>query len=104
MAKVLSARVVHDVVERAMHLHGALGVSDEMPFGDLWAQAAAYGIWDGPTEVHISTAARLVLRDHQPAPGDYPTQWLPARLEAARERYAGALAEQAADSALAVTG
>ena len=104
VAKVLSARVVHDVVERAMHLHGALGVSDEMPFGHLWAQAAAYGIWDGPTEVHISTAARLVLRDHQPAPGNYPTQWLPARLEAARERYAGALAEQAADSALAVTG
>jgi acyl-CoA dehydrogenase len=104
VAKVLSARVVHDVVERAMHLHGALGVSDEMPFGQLWAQAAAYGIWDGPTEVHISTAARLVLRDHQPAPGNYPTQWLPARLGAARERYAGALAEQAADSALAVTG
>ncbi len=103
VAKVLSARVVHDVVERAMHLHGALGVSDEMPFGPLWAQAAAYGIWDGPTEVHISTAARLVLRDHRPAPGNYPTQWLPARLEAARERYAGALAEQA-DSALAVTG
>jgi acyl-CoA dehydrogenase len=104
VAKVLSARVVHDVVERAMHLHGALGVSDEMPFGQLWAQAAAYGIWDGPTEVHISTAARLVLRDHEPAPGNYPTQWLPARLEAARERYAGALAEQAADSALVVTG
>jgi acyl-CoA dehydrogenase len=103
VAKVLSARVVHDVVERAMHLHGALGVSDEMPFGQLWAQAAAYGIWDGPTEVHISTAARLVLRDHRPAPGNYPTQWLPARLEAARERYAGALAEQAADSALAIT-
>jgi acyl-CoA dehydrogenase len=103
VTKVLSARVVHDVVERAMHLHGALGVSDEMPFGELWAKAAAYGIWDGPTEVHTTTAARLVLRDHQPAPGDYPTQWLPARVEAARERYADALAEQATDSELAVT-
>jgi len=102
VAKVLSARVVHDVVERAMHLHGALGVSDEMPFGGLWAQAAAYGIWDGPTEVHMTAAARLVLRDHQPAPSEYPTQWLPARLEAARERYAEALAEQAAGSELAV--
>jgi acyl-CoA dehydrogenase len=101
VAKVLSARVVHDVVERAMHLHGALGVSDEMPFGGLWAQAAAYGIWDGPTEVHTTTAARLALREHRPAPGDYPTQWLPARLDAARGRYAEALAEQAAGSELA---
>jgi acyl-CoA dehydrogenase len=101
VAKVLSARVVHDVVERAMHLHGALGVSNEMPFGELWATAAAYGIWDGPTEVHTTSAARLVLRDHEPATGDYPTQWLPGRLEAARERYAEALAGQAADSELA---
>jgi|tagenome__1003787_1003787.scaffolds.fasta_scaffold20987311_1 acyl-CoA dehydrogenase len=103
VAKVLSARVVHDVVERAMHLHGALGVSDEMPFGELWATAAAYGIWDGPTEVHTTTAARLVLRDHEPAPGNYPTQWLPARVEAARARYADALAEQAAERELALT-
>lgn len=90
-AKVLSARVHHDVVERAMHLHGALGVSDEMPFGGMWQQAPAYGIWDGPTEVHTTTTARLILRDHRPAPGDLPTQWLPGRLEAARAKYARAL-------------
>jgi acyl-CoA dehydrogenase len=101
VAKVLSAQIVQDVVARAMHLHGALGVSNEMPFGGLWAIAAAYGIWDGPTEVHTVSAARLILRDHQPAPGEYPTAWLPARLEAARERYADALAEQAAESELA---
>jgi acyl-CoA dehydrogenase len=95
VAKVLSARVVHDVVERAMHLHGALGVSNEMPFAGLWASAPGYGIWDGPTEVHVSSAARLVLREHQPAPGEYPTRWLPARAEAARARYAEALAAQA---------
>ncbi len=104
VAKVLSGRVVHDVVERAMHLHGALGVSNEMPFGDLWARAAAYGIWDGPTEVHTTTAARLVLRGHQAAPGDQPTQWIPARLEAARERYADALAEQASEAGRALVG
>ncbi|MFC9837442.1 acyl-CoA dehydrogenase family protein [Rhodococcus sp. NPDC127530] len=101
VAKVLSARVVRDVVERAMHLHGALGVSNEMPFGELWALAAAYGIWDGPTEVHTITAARLILQDHEPAPGDYPTEWLPARVEAARAKHATALAAQAATEAKA---
>jgi acyl-CoA dehydrogenase len=98
VAKVLSGRVVHDVIERAMHLHGAIGVSNEMPFGEMWALAPAYGIWDGATEVHTTTAARLILREHQPAPGDYPTQWLPARLEAARTKHADALTQQAAES------
>lgn len=96
VAKVLSARVVRDVVERAMHLHGALGVSNEMPFGELWSLAAAYGIWDGPTEVHTTNAARLILRDHKATEGDYPTEWLPARVEAARVKHADALAAQAA--------
>lgn len=96
VTKVLSARVVRDVVERAVHLHGALGVSNEMPLGELWALVPAYGIWDGPTEVHTTTAARLILCEHEPAPGDYPTQWVPARLEAARAKYAEALAASGA--------
>lgn len=101
VAKVLSARVVRDVVERSMHLHGALGVSNEMPFGELWALSAAYGIWDGPTEVHTVRAGKLILRSHEPAPGDYPTEWLPARVEAARAKHAAALEAQARAEALA---
>jgi acyl-CoA dehydrogenase len=96
VAKVLSAQVAHDVTRRAMHLHGALGLSNEMPFGPMWSLAAGYAIWDGPTESHISSAARLILRDHEPAPDDLPTQWLPRRMEAARAKFADALAEQAA--------
>ncbi|MEU1370880.1 acyl-CoA dehydrogenase family protein [Streptomyces sp. NPDC005803] len=95
VAKVLSARVAHDVTERAMHLHGALGLSNEMPFGGMWQLAPGYGVWDGPTESHVTSAARLILRDHKPAPGDLPTEWLPARVEAARAKHADALAEQA---------
>jgi acyl-CoA dehydrogenase len=98
VAKVLSAQVAHDVVHRAMHLHGALGVSDEMPFSTLWQLVPGYGIWDGPTEVHLSAAARLILRDREPAPGDWPTQWLPARVAAARAKHAEALAAQATEA------
>ena len=96
VAKVLSAKVAHDVTERAMHLHGALGLSNEMPFGAMWSLAPGYSVWDGPTESHLSSAARLILRDHSPADGDLPSQWLPRRVEAARARFADALAEQAA--------
>src|SRR3954463_2692239 len=96
VAKVLSAQVAHDVTRRAMHLHGALGLSNEMPFGAMWSLAPGYAIWAGPTESHLSSAARLILEDHEPAADDLPSQWLPGRLEAARARYADALAEQAA--------
>jgi acyl-CoA dehydrogenase len=74
----------------------ALGTSDETPLAALWQLALAYGIWDGPTEAHVTTTARQVLKDYLPSPGLWPTEWIPARLERARERYAGALAEQAA--------
>jgi acyl-CoA dehydrogenase len=95
VAKVLSFRVMRSVLDKAVHLHGALGTTEEMPLARLWQMVPAYGIWDGPTESHISTAARLILKDYVPAPGLWPTQWIPARLEAAEKKYAVALAERA---------
>jgi acyl-CoA dehydrogenase len=96
VAKVLSAQVAHDVTRRAMHLHGALGLSNEMPLGGMWSLAPGYAVWDGPTESHLSSAARLILRDHAPAADDLPSQWLPRRVDAARVKFSDALAEQAA--------
>jgi acyl-CoA dehydrogenase len=55
-----------------------------------------YAGWDGPTESHLSSAARLILRDHAPAADDLPSQWLPRRVDAARVKFSDALAEQAA--------
>ena len=94
--KNLGAKVVHDVVERAVHVHGALGVSDEMPLARMWQVVPQYAIWDGPTEVHVTTLARQILKGYSPAPSLWPTEWLPAKLESARQRYETALAEQAA--------
>ena len=57
--KVAMARVAHDVVERALHLHGALGASNETPLGA--AMAISADLWagmDGPTEVHQDIVAR----------------------------------------------
>jgi acyl-CoA dehydrogenase len=86
--KVQTPRVMHDIVHRAMHVHGALGVSNELPFASMWMQAPIMGIVDGPTEVHQVTVAKRVLRDYKPSDGPFPSQHLPARIEAARAKYA----------------
>lgn len=86
--KVATPKVLKEIVWRAMHVHGALGVSNEMPFASLWMQAPVMGIADGPTEVHKVTIARQALKDYEPAPGLFPTEHLPDRVAAARERFA----------------
>ncbi len=80
--------VLKDVVERAMQVHGALGVSNEMPFSGMWMAGAALGLADGPTEVHKVTVARQVLRNYQPSEDLWPSQHLPKRVAAAREKFA----------------
>jgi acyl-CoA dehydrogenase len=93
--KNMGAKVVHDVVERAVHIHGALGVSNEMPLGEMWMAAPMYAIWDGPSEVHTVTVARQILKQYSPSPELWPTEWIPRRLDEARKKHAAVLEEQA---------
>ncbi|WP_426571479.1 acyl-CoA dehydrogenase family protein [Aquihabitans sp. McL0605] len=86
--KVLMPGVLHDIAQRAMQVHGALGVSNEMPFHNMMLGAAVMGLADGPTEVHKVTVAKQVLRDYQPSDDLWPTQHRPKRLAAAREKFA----------------
>jgi acyl-CoA dehydrogenase len=71
-----------------MHLHGSLGVSNEMPFPGMLMAAAVMGIADGPTEVHKVTVARQVLRDYKPSGDLWPSEWIPKKIEAARAKFA----------------
>ena len=86
--KVATPKVLHDITYRAMHLHGALGVSNEMPFAGMWIAAPIMGIADGPTEVHKVTVARQVLKDYEPVDTLFPSQHLPDRVAEARARFA----------------
>jgi len=86
--KAVLPSVLRDIAWRSMHVHGALGTSNEMPLFGMILAAAALGIADGPTEVHKVTVARQVLREYKPADGIWPSAWIPARLEAARAKYA----------------
>ena len=77
--KVATPKVFHDAVLRTMHLHGALGVSNEMPLAKMLLGSVALGIADGPTEVHKATIARDVLKEHSAAAGPWPSEHLPER-------------------------
>jgi acyl-CoA dehydrogenase len=94
--KVAMPKVLHDVVQRAMHLHGALGVSDEMPFANMLLGAEALAIADGPTEVHKITLATQLLKDYQPVEGMWPSRHLPAVRERAEARFAEMLEHEVA--------
>ena len=65
--------VLHDIAWRAMQVHGALGVTDDVPFMSMVTGAAVMGLADGPTEVHKATVAKQVLRDYQPSDDIWPT-------------------------------
>jgi acyl-CoA dehydrogenase len=87
-AKVLMAQVLQNVAQRALQVHGALGASDEMPLARLLHLGALMALVDGPSEVHRTTAAKTLLKQGRPADGMWPSEWIPAKLEAASAKYA----------------
>ncbi len=94
--KVLAAQVLTDITARTVHIHGALGVSNAMNIG---AGGDVMGLVDGPTEVHKVAVARQVLKDHQPHPDGWPTQFRPRKLVAARRRFEEMVQERFDDPA-----
>ena len=86
--KVVMPAVLHDVAWRAMQVHGALGVSNEMPFHRMLLGSSVLGLADGPTEVHKMTVARQVLRGYKASDDLWPTEHLPKKRAAARTKYA----------------
>ena len=86
--KALMPRVFHDVAARALQIHGSLGVSNEMPFAAMVIESFHMGLADGPTEVHKATLARLLLSEHAPNEGVFPSGHVPTLRAAARERFA----------------
>jgi acyl-CoA dehydrogenase len=62
MIKFVGAKVLHDVLDRAIQVHGALGFSQDSPLESWYREARAARIYDGPDEVHRMVVARQVLR------------------------------------------
>jgi acyl-CoA dehydrogenase len=85
--KALTPKVLMEVVPRAIQVHGALGVSNELPLQRMFQSIPLTGLQDGPTEVHRATVARQVLRDHRAIDGPWPSEHIPTRLTAYAERH-----------------
>src|SRR5580698_1941463 len=86
--KVAMPKVYQDIATTAAHLHGAIGVSNEMPFMGMVTSALVMGIADGPTEVHKVTVAKQVLADYRPSNELFPAYHIPNQRAAAAERFA----------------
>ena len=61
IAKLQVARMIQDVIDRAIQVHGALGMSDDSPLGRMWVIGRALRIGDGADEVHLLTVAQHEL-------------------------------------------
>jgi acyl-CoA dehydrogenase len=89
MIKWYGAKVLHDVIDRSLQVHGGLGYSSDMPLEAMYRAARAARIYDGPDEVHKQTVARHTLKEYEPR--EVPSEFIPARREAALEKFASLL-------------
>jgi acyl-CoA dehydrogenase len=65
MIKVFGAKVLHDVIDRAIQVHGALGVTGDTPLEKMYREARYARIYDGPDEVHTASIARQILKKYK---------------------------------------
>jgi acyl-CoA dehydrogenase len=81
--------VLFNVIDRAIQVHGSLGFSTDMPLEHMYRAARAARIYDGPDEVHRVTVARQLLKRYSRA--EVPTEHVPTRRAAARDKFASLL-------------
>jgi acyl-CoA dehydrogenase len=92
LIKFWGTRVLYEVIDRAIQIHGALGVSTDLPLESMYTRARASRLYDGPDEVHKVTVARQVLRGYKPV--EVPSEHVPTRRSHAEAKFADLL-EQA---------
>jgi len=87
MAKVYNARVLHNVIDRAIQVHGSLGYTSDMPLERMYRMARMAPLVDGANEVHLVTIAKSELGRYSGVQG-WPSEHVPTRLDAARAKFA----------------
>ena len=64
--KVIAPRVACHVIDRAIQVHGGLGVCDDVPLARMYGWHRALRVFDGPDEVHLRSIARRELKRDRP--------------------------------------
>jgi alkylation response protein AidB-like acyl-CoA dehydrogenase len=67
--KFYAARVLGEVIDRAIQTHGARGLTDETPLAAMYTAARAARIYDGPDEVHRMVVSRRILKAFESGEG-----------------------------------
>ena len=62
MIKIVAPRMACEVIDRAMQVHGAMGLSDDTFLAHAYAGARSLRLADGPDEVHLAALAKSMLR------------------------------------------
>ena len=63
--KVAAPTVALKVIDRAIQVHGAAGVTEDFPLAAAWAHVRTLRLADGPDEVHKRSIAREELRKYR---------------------------------------
>ena len=80
--KIVAANIVMNVLDRAIQVHGSLGMTDDTPLAALWRFSRMLRLADGPDEVHKMVLARRELnrwakRDEAAASGELESKHAP---------------------------
>ncbi|MEO5842074.1 MAG: acyl-CoA dehydrogenase family protein [Acidimicrobiales bacterium] len=97
MIKVYGTKMLYNVIDRSIQVHGALGYTTDLPLEEMYRNARASRLVDGADEVHKVTIARQVLKSYQPVEG-WPSEHVPTRRAAALEKFADIFDIQSANS------
>jgi len=65
LIKFFAARVLGEVIDRAIQVHGGLGLTDDVPLALMYRMARGGRIYDGADEVHKMVVARRILRSFE---------------------------------------
>lgn len=65
LIKVVGAQMLNAVIDRAIQVHGAKGLTPDTPLDMMYRHAREARIYDGPDEVHIESIAKRLLRSYR---------------------------------------
>ncbi|WP_036256904.1 acyl-CoA dehydrogenase family protein [Spongiibacter marinus] len=67
--KVAGAGMLHRVIDRAIQVYGAEGLTDDTPLSRMYRHAREARLYDGPDEVHVQSVAKQLLRAYEKGQG-----------------------------------
>ena len=64
MIKIVAPNMALRVIDRAIQIHGGMGVSNDTPLASFWAGARTLRLADGPDEVHMSQLGKNTIKKY----------------------------------------